>query len=189
MAVAISDARRLTREEYERLVKEGFFDPDARIELIHGRLVEMAPQTTFHSVGINLAQVELGRVFGEGFAIRVQLPLAIDPDSEPEPDVVVAPGNPRDYLAGHPTFAALVVEVAETSLLSDRNEKAGLYAQAGIPEYWLLNLVKACLEVYRDPRNGEYQSRAVLLPGDFISPLARPEAQVAVADLLPLLRR
>lgn len=184
MAVAISDARRLTREEYERLVEEGFFAPDARIELIHGRLVEMAPQTTFHSVGVNLAQVVLGRVFGEGFAVRVQLPLAIDPDSEPEPDVAVVPGHPRDYTYSHPTSAVLVVEVAESSMKIDR-EKAEIYAQAGVPEYWILDLRGRQLEVHRNPENGAYASKTVLREPDFVSPLSRDE-RIAIADLLPL---
>lgn len=187
MAVAISDARRLTREEYERLVDEGFFDPDARIELIHGRLVEMAPQTTFHSVGVNLAQVALGHVFGEGFAVRVQLPLAIDPDSEPEPDVAVVTGNPRDYTYSHPTSAVLVVEVSESSIKIDR-EKAEIYARAGVPEYWILNLDRCQLEVHRNLENGAYASKALLRESDFVSPLGRDE-RIAVADLLPLLRR
>lgn len=187
MAVAISEARRLTREEYERLVEEGFFDPDARIELIHGRLVEMAPQTTFHSVGVNLAQVVLGRVFGEGFAVRVQLPLAIDPDSEPEPDVAVVPGEPQDYSFSHPTSALLVVEVAESSVSIDR-EKLELYARAGVPECWILNLRKRSLEVHRNPKDGVYSSKTTLGESGFVSPLGR-DVRIAVADLLPLPRK
>lgn len=184
MAVAISDARRMTREEYERLVEEGFFDPDARIELIHGRLVEMAPHTSFHAVGVNRAQVVLGRVFGEGFAIRVQLPLAIDPDSEPEPDVAVVPGEPEDYSYSHPTSAVLVIEVAESSVKLDR-DKAELYARARVPEYWILNLGRRQLEIHRNPENGEYASKVTLGEPDSVSPLGRTE-RIAVADLLPL---
>lgn len=187
MAVAISEARRLTREEYERLVEEGFFDPDARIELVHGRLVEMTPHTSFHAVGVNLAQVVVGRVFGEGFTVRVQLPLAIDPDSEPEPDVAVVPGNPQDYSFSHPTSAILVVEVAESSMKIDR-EKAEIYARAGIPEYWILNLRRRQLEVHRNPEYGAYASKTILREPGFVSPLNREE-RIAVADLLPLLRR
>lgn len=187
MAVAISDARRLTREEYERLVNEGFFAPDARIELIHGRLVEMAPQTSFHAVGVNLAQVTLGRIFGEGFAVRVQLPLAIDPDSEPEPDVAVVPGAPQDYSYSHPTSAILVIEVAESSLKMAR-DKAELYARAGVPEYWILNLGRRQLEVHRNPKNGAYASKTILRETGFVSPLDRKE-RIAVAALLPLPRR
>ena len=187
MAVAISDARRLTREEYERLVEEGFFDPDARIELIHGRLVEMTPHTSFHAVGVNLVQVALGRVFGEGFAVRGQLPLAIDPDSEPEPDVAVVPGDPQDYSFSHPTSAVLVVEVAESSMKIDR-EKAEIYARAGVPEYWILNLRRRQLEVHRDPENGVYTSKILLREPGFVSPLGREE-RIAIAALLPLPRR
>lgn len=186
MATVFSDARRLTREEYDRLVRQGFFPPDARLELIDGNLVEMAPQTSFHSVGVNLIQVALSPLFAEGCAVRVQLPLGLGKDSEPEPDIAVVPGHPRDYSYAHPTSALLVVEVADSSLVGDRRRKASLYAQAGVPEYWILNLPKRCLEIYRDPQDGAYASPIFLQEGSFVSPLTRPAAQIAVSDLLPL---
>jgi hypothetical protein len=124
-------------------------------------------------------------IFAEGYDVRPQLPLALGDDSEPEPDIAVVPGAWRDYSHSHPTTALLIVEVADNSLLHDRKRKTRLYAQAGIPEYWIDNLVDWCLEVYRDSKDGVYTSRAVLREGDSVSPLSRPEASIPVADLFP----
>jgi Uma2 family endonuclease len=189
MAIENSDDRRLTREEYERLVIEGFFEPDARIELLEGLLVEKAPNTPPHATGITIGQIALRRVFTEGFEVWTQSPLALTFDSEPEPDVSVIPGTYREYVWGHPTSAVLVIEVAESSLAQDRGVKARLYARAGIPDYWITNLADRCVEVYRVPKDGAYTSRIVLREGDFVSPLARQDVKIAIADLLPLPRR
>jgi Uma2 family endonuclease len=83
--------------------------------------------------------------------VRIQLPLALSEYDEPFPDLAVVSGSPRDYLAQHPTSALLVVEVSEASLKTDREVKGSLYASAGIPEYWILNLRERVLEVYREP--------------------------------------
>ncbi len=184
MATATVDIRRWTREEYERLVEQGFFDPEERLELVDGVIREMSPQSRRHALGVLLIQSALSPLFSDGFHIQVQMPLALGPDSEPEPDLAVIPGKPQDYPDSHPSTAVLVVEVADSSLLRDR-EKARLYARAGIPEYWLKNLLDRCLEVYREPKDGIYTSRTVLRDGDSISPLSRPEAVIPVASLLP----
>ncbi len=176
--------RRFTREEYEDLVEQGFFHPDERVELVDGYIYEMSAQSTRHVVSVRLTRRVLARVFGEDFDILVQMPLSMGLDSEPEPDLAVVPGDPRDYLVSHPTSAVLVVEVAETSLQHDR-KKAALYAHAGIPEYWILILGKRQLEVLRDPHDGTYRSSTVLNVTDRVSPLARPEASIPLADLFP----
>lgn len=185
MTTTALEFRHWTREEYERLVAEGFFQSGERLELVDGQICEMTPQSVPHAVGVRLARRELGRTFSEGFDILVQMPLALDDDSEPEPDLAVVRGNdPRENLTSHPTTAVLVIEVADSSLRRDR-EKAALYARAGIPDYWIMNLRDRCLEVLRDPQNGVYRSRTVLRAGDSVSPLARPDVSIAVTDLLP----
>jgi Uma2 family endonuclease len=184
MATAAVETRRWTREEYERLVEQGFFGPEERSELVEGAIYEMPPQSNSHALGLSLTHLALQRLYPVGYYIRIQMPLALGLDSEPEPDLAVVPGHPRDWRDGHPSSAELIVEVADRSLLHDRKRKAGLYARAEIPEYWILNLVNRCLEVYRRPLAGAYASRAVLRDDDSISPLARPEASIAVADLL-----
>jgi Uma2 family endonuclease len=185
MATATAEkTRRWTREEYERLVDQGFFDPEERLELVDGVILEMSPQNRRHALGVLMIHRALSPLFLEGFHFQIQMPMALGPDSEPEPDLAVIPGKPEDYPDGHPSTAVLVVEVADSSLLRDRN-KASLYARMGIPEYWLENLVDWCLEVYREPKDGAYTSRTVLRAGDSVSPLSHPEARIPVTSLLP----
>ncbi|HEY7216196.1 MAG TPA: Uma2 family endonuclease [Thermoanaerobaculia bacterium] len=182
-AATVEKTRRWTREEYERLVEQGFFDEE-RLELVDGVILEMSPQSGRHAKGVLLAQSALSLLFSEGFHIRVQMPLALGFDSEPEPDLAVILGELQDSPDVHPSTAVLVVEVADSSLLRDR-EKASLYARTEIPEYWLENLVDWCLEVYREPKDGVYMSRTILRAGDNVSPQARPEAPIPVTSLLP----
>jgi len=185
MAMPAEDVRRWKREAYERLAEDGYFQPDERVELVDGIIYEMPPQSVGHAVAVRLARQILGRIFPSGFDILVQMPLALGEDSEPEPDLAVVPGNPRDHLTSHPISAVLVIEVADTSLSRDRERKAGLYARAGIPDYWILVLGANQLEVHRDPQGGTYRSKTVLKARDKISPLACLEATIAVGELLP----
>ncbi len=185
MANLAADVRRMTREEYHRLDEEGFFPPDKRLELINGIVHEMPAQDSWHASTIQAAQEELRQVFMKGFHLRNQMPLALDLWSEPVPDLTVVSGHWRDYLSAHPTTAALVVEVSASSARLDREEKRLLYATAGIPEYWILYVNTKQLEIMREPRDGDYRSRAILKPGDTVTPLAAPDASIRVADLLP----
>jgi Uma2 family endonuclease len=186
MATPAEDFRRWTREEYERLGEQGFFRHDERVELLDGVIYEMSPQKSWHAAAIQALQENLLPVFGKGYSVRFQLPLALSFNSQPEPDVAVVRGHWRKYVDAHPTTAVLVVEVADTTLLQQRERrKRAIYAQAGIPDYWVLNRRAACLEVYREPRDGSYQSRTVLKTGDFVSPLASPEDSIPIANLLP----
>ncbi len=185
MATLAQEFRHWTREEYERLVAEGFFHPEERLELVDGLIFELSPQSPPHAVAIRLARRALEPIFSEGFDVLVQMPLALDDDSEPEPDLAVVRGrDPRENLISHPTAAVLVIEVADSSLQRDP-EKAVLYARVGILDYWILNLKERCLEVSREPKNGAYRSRSVLRTGDSVRPLARPEVPIAISDLLP----
>lgn len=187
MAVAHVEEHRWTRRDYERLAAQGFFRPGQRVELVEGVIYDLAPQNSHHSTAFRLAQEALRTVFPPeaGYEIRGQLPLALEEDSEPEPDLAVVPGGIRDYLHQHPTTALLVVEIADSSLLHDRKRKIPLYARSGIPEAWLCNLVRRTFEIYRDPVNGVYQIRIVLRAGDQVSPLSRPEASLEISGLLP----
>jgi Uma2 family endonuclease len=185
MAVASVEVHRWTREEYERMAATGFLPPDARVELIEGIVYDMTPQSSFHSSSVYMLHERLRAVFTGDVIVRNQSPLILGDDSEPEPDLAVVPGSSEDYLFAHPATAVLVVEVADSSLLRDRRLKIPLYARAGIPEAWLLNLKRTVLEVYRDPAEGAYRSRTVLRPGEPVSPQARPEVSLEVADFFP----
>lgn len=178
--------RHWSRGEYERMVEAGILGPEDRLELIEGEILTMSPQKSPHYTGVQLVSEALREAFQPLAAVvRVQGPLAVAEDSEPEPDVAVVEGAPRDFRDGHPRSALLVVEVADTSLLFDRGRKKALYAQAGVPEYWLLNLIEGTLEVYREPVAGEYRSAVTLRPGDSVRPAAAPGPEIAVADLMP----
>ncbi len=183
--------RRWTRKEYDRLVDQGVLTPSDKVELIEGEIVPMAPQNARHAVAQRLGQDLLPKAFDAGSDVRPALPLAVSDDSEPEPDLAVVRGSPRDVVRAHPTTAVLVVEIADSSLDFDRRQKARLYARSGVPEYWIENLRDRVLEVLRDPRadaesaETRYQIRLVRRAGDVVSPLAAPEARLAVDDLFP----
>ncbi len=181
---------RWSQQEFHQMADLGWFD-EKRVELIDGEIIEMPVPKPPHVAAILLTNNALRAAFGAGFCVRTQAPLDLDPESEPEPDVSVVPGGPRDYPA-HPTTALLVVEVSETTLYLDRNRKAPLYARAGLADYWIVNLVDRQLEVHRNPvadssapLGFRYADVTVHGPGDSVAPLGAPSARVAVADLLP----
>jgi Uma2 family endonuclease len=177
--------RNFTRREYDKLVDAGVIGEDEHVELIDGSIVEMSPEGARHAGTIEVAADVLRRVFGAEHTVRVQHPLIVDPDGEPQPDIAVVHGGPRAHLAEHPHEAALVVEVAETSIAYDRGHKARLYARAGFPDYWIINLADDLVEVYRDPAAEGYRSVAVVARGAAVSPLGTASCSIAVADLLP----
>jgi Uma2 family endonuclease len=190
--VSTVQVRRWTRQEYEQLGELGVLDREERVELIEGEIFEMPPQLSRHITGVRLGENTLRAAFGAGFEVRGQAPLALGQYSEPEPDVAVVRGSVLDFVSEHPTSAVLVVEVSETTLAFDREVKASLYAAAGIPEYWISNLVHGQLEILRDPgpmaetRFGYgYRSRTIARPGETVTTLAPTSVQVAVDDLLP----
>jgi Uma2 family endonuclease len=183
---------RWSRPAYGRLIDEGILCEDDPIELLNGRLVVREPKHSLHSTATQLVVETLRMVFGTGWVIRVQEPIAASRWSEPEPDIAVVPGRPRDYLADHPARPVLVVEVAQASLRLDRTRKAAIYARARVEDYWIVNLVDRALEIYREParldapgRRWGYRSIETLGLDASVSPLAAPGARIAVADLLP----
>jgi Uma2 family endonuclease len=177
--------RRFTRDEYDRMVAVGLFGEDEHLELIDGRVVEKTTQGSRHATAVQLVQRALSAVFAPGFLVRVQMPLALDEYSEPEPDVAVVAGEVRDYRDAHPASALLVVEVADRTLAFDRGRKLRLYARAGVPEVWIVNLIESKVEVHREPAGARYWTRTVFALGDVLSPATRPDARIPLADLLP----
>ncbi len=184
-------ALRFTRDDYYRMAAAGVLDGH-RVELMRGEVVEMSPQDPLHAGAVTMAYEALRRAFKKGFAIRMQMPLVLGRDSVPEPDVAVVRGTARDQSRGHPKSAVLVLEVSLTSLDYDRATKGRLYAEAGIAEYWIVNLADGVVEVYRNPRREEgrarrfgYSSMDRVSPGRSIAPLAAPRARVKAEDLVP----
>ena len=183
-------ARRWTKEEYHRLGELGFFRGQ-RVELLGGKIMVLSPQNAPHASSVDHVAQVLRNHFGPGFWVRMQLPVDLGQTSEPEPDVSVVQGDPGQFRTAHPTSAVLIVEVSDSRLSYDRRRKGSLYARAGVADYWIVNLVDRQVEVYRAPiadrrqRYGHrYSSRTDLLPPAAVSPLALPQAAVAVTDLL-----
>lgn len=173
------------RETYYRLAEQGCFE-GRRVQLIEGEIVEMSPQKHPHAAAVELLKRALESVLVGSWWIRDQLPLKLPGNSEPEPDLAVVSGSPRDY-SDHPTMAQLVVEVADTTLAFDKGRKLRLYASAGIPEYWILDLAKRRLLVFRQPHVEEKNFTQTLVCGerDSIAPLVALQDSIAVADVLP----
>jgi Uma2 family endonuclease len=184
-------SRRWTRREYERLTEAGVLRDDEPVELIGGQLIVAEPKGSRHAVAVEVVADRLRVAFGAGWAVRGQNSFALDDESEPEPDVAVVRGAHRDYRDGHPTEAVLIVEVAESSLVFDRAHKGSVYARARVPEYWIVNLVDDVLETHREPVPdpsadfGWRYERASMLRAGTVTPLARPDITIAIADLLP----
>jgi len=183
--------RRWTRREYDRLVELGMFAREP-LELIGGELMVAEPQGSYHAGTVGLAGAVLTAAMPRGWIVRIQLPVALDDESEPEPDLAVVPGAYADYLVAHPRRPALVIEVAESSLAFDRRVKGSLYARGGVPDYWIVNLVDRAVEVYRDPApetgaayGWSYRAVERLAPPGAVVALALPQVRIAVAYLLP----
>jgi Uma2 family endonuclease len=182
--------RRFTLQEYQWLVQQGFFGDD-RVELIDGEIVRMAPTGPEHSTTKSRLLLALMPLVGKGRHLRVDDPLTLG-DHEPVPDMAVVPGSPEDYRQAHPSTALLVIEVADTSLEYDRTVKASLYASAGIPEYWVVNLVERRLEVYREPTspapetpfNALYRSLRIYHQEESISPSFDATLVIRVGELV-----
>jgi Uma2 family endonuclease len=181
-----------TRLEYERLVEWGVFKPGERVELIDGLLLVAEPQGRRHAATIRRLLAVLRRVLGDDWQIDSQLPIALDDASEPEPDVAVVPRDPAAYRDAHPSRALLIVEVAEASYRIDREYKASLYARAGVPEYWIVDLAREALEVHREPEASptsvygwRYRTVEVLRAPATVAPLIAAGAAIPVVDLLP----
>jgi Uma2 family endonuclease len=184
--------RKFTREEYHRLAESGILREEERVELIEGDIVPMVPIGPEHATQTLGLYERVRRLFGKGYHVRIQCPLALG-ESEPVPDIAVVKGKLTDYKHAHPTHAVLVIEVAQSSLPYDRTVKTSLYAKAGIPEYWILDLEHRQLEVYREPLESPdslfgstYRLRLLLQPHDTIAPLEKPTRIVRVDRLFVL---
>src|SRR5262245_28671482 len=174
--------RRWTCAEFHRFGDMGLFE-GRRAMLIDGVILEEGPMNPPHAITLELVEAAIRTAFGAGWRIRGQSPLVLGQDLDPEPDLAVIAGTPRGS-SGHPTTADLVVEVADSSLDFDTNEKRLVYARAGIREYWVVDINGRRLLVYRDPRAGDYATQQALGPADVVSPLALPAVAMRVADLL-----
>ena len=190
--MVIATRKKFTIAEYHQLVDLGFFTENDRIELIRGEIINMAPKRTPHSVCNSLLWKKLYQLIGQQAEIRVQEPITLPSDSEPEPDVVVAKLKADNYLSAHPVAEDIIlaIEIADSTLKYDREIKIPLYAEAGINDYWIFNLVDKCLEVYTKPfshQNGNfnYQTRNIILADGTIEIPGFSDVILELASVFP----
>jgi Uma2 family endonuclease len=179
--------RRLRVDEYHRMIEAGIFDEDERVELLHGILVTMSPQGPRHAHIVARLDRALQRALGDDYWVRVQLPLTLSGESEPEPDLAVVPAE-ATAPDRHPDRALLVIEVAACSARKDRGVKAEIYARAAVPEYWIVNVDTQEIEVHRDPDAGAGRFRTIstVSSGGSVSPVHVPGFTIQVHELFGL---
>lgn len=196
MAISVTDTaaralngpsrHRFTVDDYYKMAEVGILKPDDRVQLIRGDIIDMPPIGPEHAGEVNRFTRIFVLAFSHRAVVAIQNPVRLERHSEPEPDVALLRPRDDDYRSAHPTPAdvLLLVEVAASSLDFDRETKVSLYAEAGIPEYWIVNLVDSVVEVYREPKDGVYRSVQALKRGDTVQPLAFPDVTLALDDLL-----
>ncbi len=185
---ALPSLYRLSVAQYQAMVERHILTEAERVELLRGLLVaKMTPQPP-HAIAVDLVHDALRGLLPPGWHVRTQALLLLS-DSVPEPDDCVTRGERRDYCQRHPDASdvALVVEVADTTLAYDRTLKKVLYAEAGIPAYWIVNLVDRLVEVYSQPQGSDYVSVQTLGSADLVPVVLNGQTvgSLAIAQLLP----
>ncbi len=184
-AVFTPQRRKLSAEQFERMGETGILDPKARVELLAGEMIEMAPIGSRHAAGVCYLARRFILAVGDAALVRTQSPLRLADDSEPQPDLLLLRPRPDYYRSAHPRPAdvLLLVEVADTTLAFDRETKLPLYAQHGVPEVWILDVAAERLEICREPGPGGYRRRLERQGTESIAPLALPAVALEVGTV------
>jgi Uma2 family endonuclease len=179
------DVHLWTVDDYHRMINAGILTTENKVELLEGQILEMSPQQPPHAATTQrtfncLSSLLIGKAF-----LRMQLPITLPPNSEPEPDIAVVRIDPREYLDGHPIpdDIFLLVEVADSTLNRDRKRKARTYANAKIADYWVLDVNARAVYVFRQPGNDGYVQEFLLDENATLSLVAFPEVEVRVKEL------
>jgi len=179
--------KRWTVKSYHRMSELDILDPNERTELIAGQITLMAAKGTPHVTSLHLLANALREQLGNTALVRTQDPIQLDDFSEPEPDLVIVKGTVLEYAEQHPRpeHVYLVVEVTDSTLKQDCEIKEKLYAQAGLIDYWVVDLKKRQLHIFRDPTPSGYTSHLILTEPNQASPLAFPNLIVVLTSILP----
>ncbi|MGB3404539.1 MAG: Uma2 family endonuclease [Microcoleaceae cyanobacterium] len=175
-----------TVEDYHQMITTGILTTDDRVELLSGQIVEIVPQEPPHASNVSSFNTDLVVRFASLALVRTQLPITISPNSEPEPDLALVRIDPQYYRERHPTpeDVFLLIEIADSTLKRDCIYKAQIYAEAGILEYWVVDVKQRQVIVYRQPQGNIYQSEQILSITDQIAPLAFPEVMINFKNVL-----
>ncbi|AFY36322.1 Uma2 family endonuclease [Calothrix sp. PCC 7507] len=173
-----------TIDEYHQMIAAGILD-NKRVELLKGEIIEMSPEGEPHAYFSSEAGEYLIRLLGERAMIRLDKPITLPNHSEPEPDIAIVQRLGREYLEHHPNPNNIfwLIEYSNSSLDKDLEIKSKVYAEVNIPEYWVVNLKKRQLVVFRDPQDGEYTTKYTLTVGT-IYPVAFPDVAVLVNSIV-----
>jgi Uma2 family endonuclease len=176
-----------TVDDYHRMIASEILTTETRVELIEGQIIEMSPQQPPHAATTQRTWKYLNRMLAGKADIRIQLPITLPPNSEPEPDIAVVRINPREYISGHPTpdDIFLLIEVADSTFTTDRNKKSRIYAKAKIPEYWVLNVNSQQIYIFREPGENGYTQEIILDINAKISLITFPEIEIEIKQLFP----
>ena len=187
IAMLASKARGFSVDDYYHLADVGILHEDDRVELIDGDIVVMTPISGPHASSVKALNREFALKVGDRAIVSVQDPVRLNDNTEPQPDIALLRYRDDLYATGHPTPGDifLLVEVAESSVRYDRNDKLPRYAQADVPEVWIANLPNDSVERYSNPIDGEYRDLCRFRRGDRISPALLPDVEVRVDDILP----
>jgi Uma2 family endonuclease len=184
--MAVRQPYRFTVEDYHRMAEVGILGEDDRVELIEGEIVEMPPIRSLHGGTVKALIHLFSKYIGDRAIVAAQDPVRLTDISEPQPDLMLLRPRPDFYRDSHPTPAdvLLLVEVADTSAAYDRSEKLPLYARAGIPEYWLVDLERGVLEVHRSVAGDRYGEVHELAAGARVAPASLPDVELDVGEIL-----
>lgn len=185
---AIAPATRLwSVKEYYLMADTGILSPDERVELLEGEVISMAAKNPPHVITTKLASDYLEDLLTGLALVRTQDPIHINEHSQPEPDIAVVMLPLRRYLEHHPLVDEifLIIEVADATLTFDTERKAALYAQAGVTDYWVVDVGDRQVYIFREPVAGTYTNKSVLSENCTIKPLAFPEIEVALWEFFP----
>jgi Uma2 family endonuclease len=190
--MSLTTAKRFTVAEYHRLAELGFFEENDRVELIKGEIIQMVAKGTAHSVCKTRLERELYKLVGDRATLRGQQPITLSNNSEPEPDRVIAKNRDDDYLENHPSPSdiLLLIEIADSSLKYDQEKKLPVYAEAGISNYWIFNLVDNYLESYSEPYKDfqgkyGYRRKLIFLQNESVSLPYFPDLVLDLSKVFP----
>ena len=174
--------------DYHQMIEAGILDEDDRVELLEGKIVCMSPQRPFHAASVQRSSRLLFKLLSDRAEIRVQLPVILGNDSEPEPDIAVVRFDDDEYSFRHPEASDiyLLIEVADSTIAKDRNQKARIYAKNQVLEYWILDLQKREVYVFRQPEESSYREKLILNSNDSIAIQAFPDAAITLNAMFPI---
>jgi Uma2 family endonuclease len=174
--------------DYHQMIESGILTPNCPVELLEGRILRISPQRPFHASSVHRTNKYLSKLLGNRAEVRIQSPITLGDDSEPEPDIAVVFTNINEYADRHPapTDIYLLIEVADTTLTKDRELKSKIYAKNLVSEYWILDLQNRQVYIYRSPADDKYQIGLILKSDENASIQAFSDLSIELDALFPI---